>query len=106
MHLTRMLSLKYSKLNYTLWDNWQSCSTEARCGTDDNGRQKDHYIRIMAGEKTWQSQTELKTLRDVNSREDFLRASRICDVTAHLLSECQQFVTTRHGPDFTIELLQ
>lgn len=56
--------------------NWQSCSTEARCGTEDNGSQKDHYIRIMAGEKTWQSQTELKTLRDVNSREDFLRASR------------------------------
>lgn len=71
MHLTRMLSWKYSKLNYTLWD-----STEARCGTDVNGSQKDHYIRIMAGEKTWQSQTELKTLRDVNSREDFLRASR------------------------------
>lgn len=30
----------------------------------------------MAGEKTWQSQTELKTLRDVISRDDFLRGSR------------------------------
>lgn len=49
---------------------------EARCGTDSNGSQKAHYIRIMAGEKTWQSQTELKTLRVVISRDDFLRGSR------------------------------
>lgn len=46
------------------------------CGTDSNGSQKAHYIRIMAGEKTWQSQTELKTLRDVINRDDFLRGSR------------------------------